>query len=129
MSDDRINKDFSYESIINSIIDADDDRFSELANITNLNPKNDFIGLDLRDAILNGVIVKKKQKMIFEVYFEYPQMNDIMQLVKNNPLTQLDQQFELHCKLKLSCPNGKFSQLKAVFLGIENVKIVELEVE
>lgn len=81
------------------------------------------------DAILNGVIVKKKQKMIFEVYFEYPQMNDIMQLVKNNPLTQLDQQFELHCKLKLSCPNGKFSQLKAVFLGIENVKIVELEVE
>jgi len=81
------------------------------------------------DAIRNGVIIRRKQKMIFNVHFEYAQMNDIMQVVKNNPLTQLDQQFELHCKLKLSCPNGKFSQLKAVFLGIENVKIKELGVE
>jgi uncharacterized YigZ family protein len=82
-----------------------------------------------KEAILNGQIVKRRQKMHFEVFFEYPQMNDIMQVVKNNLIKQLDQQFELDCKLKLACPNGKFSELKAVFLAIEGVKIVELGVE
>lgn len=82
-----------------------------------------------KEAILNGQIVKRKQKMHFKVFFEYPQMNDIMQVVKTNPIKQLDQKFELDCELKLACPNAKFSQLKAVFLGIENVSIKELGVE
>lgn len=81
------------------------------------------------DAILNGKIVKRKQKMHFTVFFEYPQMNDIMQVIKNNKLAQIDQDFALSCKIKLTCPNADYSQVKDVFLAIENVKIEEIGVE
>jgi uncharacterized YigZ family protein len=81
------------------------------------------------DAILNGKIVKRKQKMHFTVFFEYPQMNDIMQVVKNSKLAQIDQDFALSCKIKLTCPNADYSQVKDVFLAIENVEIEEVRVE
>lgn len=81
------------------------------------------------DAILNGKIVKRKQKMYFIVFFQYAQMNDIMQLVKNSTIEQLEHNFALTCKMKLSCPNAEYSQVKDVFLAIENVEIEELGVD
>jgi uncharacterized YigZ family protein len=78
------------------------------------------------DAILNGKIVKRKQKMVFEVLFNYDQMNDVMQVVKNADLKQLEHDFALACKLKLACPHAAFSDLKDVFLAIEGVEIVDI---
>ncbi len=81
------------------------------------------------DAILNGKIIEKKMKMYFRILFHYDQMNDVMQVVKNSDLEQMEHDFSLTCKLKLACPNALYSDLKDVFLTIENVEIEELGVE
>ena len=78
------------------------------------------------DAINNGTIVNRKMKMYFEVHFKYPQMNDIMQLIKNKKIEQLNHDFALDCKITLALPQGSFNELKDVFLSFDNVKIVEL---
>jgi len=80
------------------------------------------------DAILNGKIVERKMKMYFRILFHYDQMNDVMQVVKNADLEQMEHDFSLSCKLKLACPNAAYSNLKDVFLSIENVEIEELGV-
>lgn len=81
------------------------------------------------DAILNGTIVNRKMKMYFTVHFQYAQMNDIMQVAKNSNVDQIEHDFALDCKMKLACPQGEFSELKNVFLDIDNVEIKELEVK
>lgn len=81
------------------------------------------------DAILNGKVVNRKMKMYFEVLFQYAQMNDVMQVVKHSNVNQIEHDFGLECKLKLACPEGEFSELKSVFLDIDNVEVVEGEVK
>lgn len=80
------------------------------------------------EAILNGKIIEKKMKMYFNISFHYDQMNEVMQVVKNADLEQLEHDFSLSCKMKLACPNAAYSDIKDVFLSIENVEIEELGV-
>ena len=80
------------------------------------------------EAILNGQIVNRKMKMYFVLHFQYAQMNDVMQAVKHSNVDQIEHDFGLDCKLKLACPEGEFSELKSVFLDIDNVKVKEGEV-
>jgi uncharacterized YigZ family protein len=81
------------------------------------------------EAIQNGKIVERKMKMYFEISFSYDQMNEVMQAVKNADLEQIEHDFALTCKLKLACPNAAYSDIKDVFLNIENVEIEEMGVE
>ena len=81
------------------------------------------------EAILKGKIVSRKMKMYFEIRFSYDQMNEVMQIVKHSELEQLAHDFALTCKLKLACPNAAYSDIKDVFLAIENVEIEEVGVK
>ena len=82
-----------------------------------------------KETIENGKIVDRKMKTYFEIHFLYPQMNDVMQLIKNSAIEQLEHQFELECKMKLACNQGEFNAHKSVFLGFDSVKLKELEVK
>ena len=51
------------------------------------------------DAISNSIIIIKTIKEQYELSFEYPQMNDVMRLVKEFNLEIIDTNFQIECKL------------------------------
>ena len=53
------------------------------------------------DAIHNNHIVEKKVYETFSVRFNYPQMNNVMTIIKDHNVDQFDQDFSLKCSLKL----------------------------
>ena len=78
------------------------------------------------DAIRNGKIIDRKMKQYFEVDFEYPQMNDIMAIAKEDGIDQIEHTFELSCKIKLAVALGEYESLKEVLLKLDNTEINEL---
>jgi len=53
------------------------------------------------DAIANAKIISKTVCDLLEIRFEYPAMNDIMRIVKDENLEIANQSFEMNCVLKL----------------------------
>ncbi|HDR68366.1 MAG TPA: YigZ family protein [Bacteroidaceae bacterium] len=53
------------------------------------------------DAVHNNRIVQEKVYAFYELFFEYPQMNDVMTVIKDHHLEQYDQEFGLKCSLKI----------------------------
>ncbi|WP_242927692.1 IMPACT family protein [Pontibacter vulgaris] len=53
------------------------------------------------EAIANATIIEKHETALLQVHFTYPQMNDVMGLVKEYELAVRDQQFELECQMTL----------------------------
>lgn len=52
-------------------------------------------------ALDNAKIIKQYLYSIFEVKFGYPEMNNVMRIIKEMNAVQLEQQFELSCSLKV----------------------------
>ena len=75
------------------------------------------------DAILNGTIVKRRMKTLFEINFGYDAMNDVMTIIKSKKIEQLSHQFELDCKIRLAVPQSEFEPIKKDFLKIKGVQI------
>ncbi len=53
-------------------------------------------------AIENSHIVRKKIKHLYRLTFEYPQMNDVMTIIKENQVKTYDQEFEVSCSMNIS---------------------------
>ncbi|PRY13143.1 putative YigZ family protein [Pontibacter ummariensis] len=53
------------------------------------------------DAIEHATIVEKHETVLLQAHYAYPQMNDVMSLVKEYNLDVREQHFELDCRLTL----------------------------
>ncbi|MCL6220125.1 IMPACT family protein [Zunongwangia pacifica] len=53
-------------------------------------------------ALENSNIVERTIDEVFEVHFDYPEMNIVMRLIKENNLNIIEQKLELDCKIYLS---------------------------
>jgi uncharacterized YigZ family protein len=58
-------------------------------------------------AILEATIITKTIREQYEVSFKYPQMNDVMRLVKEFDLEVVNTDFQIDCKLIFSVPKSK----------------------
>jgi len=58
--------------------------------------------LSALDAIQNATIIEKTIDDIYEIHFDYLQMNDVMKIIKDEELKMLSQNFELSCELSFS---------------------------
>ncbi len=75
-----------------------------------------------RDAIENSMIVNRKIFAEYLIDFEYPEMNNVMKVLKDMDLEQKDQQFELKCSLtaRVALPDKeKFEKAFEVFPEIK----------
>ncbi|MBS7563127.1 YigZ family protein [Mucilaginibacter sp. Bleaf8] len=66
------------------------------------------------------------EKVITDVYtltFEYPQMNDVMRIIKEEDLQVLEQTADLRCALKIAIRKSKVNQTIGRFEGISNIHI------
>lgn len=64
------------------------------------------------DAINNNEIIEKTIDKVLTVKFEYPFLNEIMKIVKEEEPTILNQQFDLECAMTLSIRQRDYDRLK-----------------
>ncbi|WP_372756108.1 YigZ family protein [Labilibaculum sp.] len=74
------------------------------------------------DSILNSEIVEKTVNDIYDINFDYLAMNDVMKIIKEDQPEQLDQDFNLNCKITLSIRQKDVDQIIEKFSKIESVK-------
>jgi len=81
------------------------------------------------EAILEATIITKTIKEQYEVSFKYPQMNDVMRLIKEYDLEVVNTDFQIDCKLIFAVPKSKAIDIVDTFkknheLRIENIKTI-----
>ena len=67
------------------------------------------------DALENISIEKRFVKEIYEVAFQYPQMNEVMRLVKDKSLEVVNQDFQIDCKLIFAIRKSQADAVVAAF--------------
>jgi uncharacterized YigZ family protein len=75
------------------------------------------------DALAEATIIEKHETVLLQVHFEYPQMNDVMSLVKEYNLDVRDQQFELSCLLIIEVRKQLQEEVTAKLGSIDGVKV------
>lgn len=78
------------------------------------------------EALSGALTVEKHETSLLKIRFEYPQMNDVMSLVKEYNLPVKDQQFEIACALTVETRNQLRETLWQRLHKIEGVSVEKL---
>lgn len=81
------------------------------------------------EAIVNAAIIEKTVDDEISVVFEYPFMNDIMRIVKEEEPEILEQSYDMDCVMKLRIRHSLMSKLRARLEKVETARIIEAEEE
>lgn len=76
-----------------------------------------------KDALDNAEIIEKTVNEVYRVEFEYPLMNDVMRLLKDENLDQFNQRFEMNCSLDFSVRKSKSARVADAFSKIRGVTL------
>lgn len=79
------------------------------------------------EALNNAKIIKKTLHDIYELKFDYPQMNEIMRIMKEENIEQIDQNFELTCSITLALRKAEVEKVLSKFDRVEKLKIEFVE--
>lgn len=78
-------------------------------------------------ALEASKIVKRTIDHKYEIAFDYPEMNKVMRIIKENNLNVLDQKLELDCRIYLSVRKKDASAIFQKFDATYKVKIKKME--
>ena len=76
-----------------------------------------------RDALDHATIVEKTVDEVYSLEFEYPLMNDVMRVMKEEGLEPLNTRFEMSCYLEFSTRKNNADQIATKFKNIFGVTI------
>ncbi len=79
------------------------------------------------DVLERATIVEKLVETKFQVYFDYPNMNPVMRIFKEEGLKQHENQFELRCKITSSVRKSEAERIIEKLKKIEGVEIVVVD--
>ena len=79
------------------------------------------------EALKSANIIKKTLHDIYELKFEYPVMNDVMRILKEENIEQVDQKFELSCSVWISLRKADTEKVLSKFDRVEKLKIEYIE--
>ena len=71
------------------------------------------------DAIANADIIERTVDEDITVVFEYPYLNSVMRIVKEDEPQIIHQQFDMDCRMTLRIRKGESEKLKARLLKVE----------
>ncbi len=75
------------------------------------------------DALKNAEIVEKKIETTFVIDFSYNELNNVMQIIKNENLNIIKTQFEQECKLWFSVRKSEAEKINKTFCDFYGVSI------
>ncbi|MBI9053166.1 MAG: YigZ family protein [Bacteroidales bacterium] len=79
------------------------------------------------ESLKNAKIIKRTLHDIYELKFEYPVMNDVMKIMKEEQIEHIDQNFELSCSITLSLRKADIDKVLSKFDRIKDLKIDYIE--
>lgn len=82
-----------------------------------------------KDALDNAEVVEKTVNEIYRVEFEYPLMNDVMRLLKDEGLEQFNQRFEMNCSLDFAVRKSRSTRVTDAFDKIRGVTLTLMHTE
>ncbi|SFG08999.1 uncharacterized protein, YigZ family [Algoriphagus hitonicola] len=78
-------------------------------------------------AIEANEIIEEQVKSVIKIKFPYPQMNEVMKLVKNLDLEILNQEMHLDCETTLQMRQNLFEEVHQSLQTIELLEILEVK--
>ncbi|MDE5421859.1 YigZ family protein [Ancylomarina sp. DW003] len=81
------------------------------------------------DAISNAEIIEKTVNDIYDIHFDYLVMNDVMRIIKEEQSLQIDQDFNLTCRITLSIRQSEVEKIIERFSKIDSVKADHIRTE
>lgn len=78
-------------------------------------------------ALENSNIIKRTIDEVFMVKFDYPEMNKVMQVIKQNNLNVIDQKLEIDCRIYISVRKNEAEEIFSKFDNTYKVEIKKLE--
>lgn len=78
-------------------------------------------------ALEASKIVTRTVDLTFEISFDYPEMNKVMRVIKENNLNVVDQILELDCKIIIKVRKKEADRIYEKFDATYKVKITQLE--
>jgi len=82
-----------------------------------------------QEAISNAEIIEKTVNDIYDIHFDYLVMNDVMRIIKEEQPLQIDQDFNLTCKITLSIRQSEVEKIIERFNKIDSVKADHIRTE
>ena len=79
-----------------------------------------------QDAVANAEIIEKTIDEEITVTFEYPFLNGIMRIVKEDNPVIISQNFDVDCQMILKIRKGEAEKLKSRLLKVETAQILPL---
>jgi uncharacterized YigZ family protein len=76
-----------------------------------------------KEALEANSLVEKTVQDIYEVFFPYTQMNDVMRILKDEYLTQLSHQFDTDCIIKFSVRQQHSPHIADLLSNLKDVKV------
>ena len=76
------------------------------------------------DALENIPVEQRFVKEVFVVHFQYPEMNNVMRIVKDLKLDVFQQKFEIECELTFSIRKSQSEKMQSIFALNHKVKLV-----
>jgi uncharacterized YigZ family protein len=73
------------------------------------------------DALNQAVVIEKTVNDIYDLAFDYLQMNDVMKIIKDDNLQVLSQQFDNNCTMQIAIRKMQVNQTLAKIGKIEGV--------
>lgn len=80
-----------------------------------------------QETINNALIVQKHQKDIYNLQFEYLQMNDVMRLIKDENLDIYSQTFDIDCKVEIAIRTSIVNKILDNLSSLPNTKVTYLK--
>ena len=80
-----------------------------------------------RDALDNAQVVEKTINEFYSLEFEYPLMNEVMRIMKEENLEQQNPRFELDCYLEFSTRQNNAPKIEEKFRNLFGVKITHIK--
>ncbi|MCL3781214.1 YigZ family protein [Prolixibacteraceae bacterium JC049] len=74
------------------------------------------------EAIENAEIIEKIVEDIYQIEYEYLNMNDVMHIIKEEKLEQIETVFDLHCSIKIPIRQTEVERITKKFNDIIGVK-------
>lgn len=72
-------------------------------------------------------IIEKTIDIIFEIGFDYKNMNKVMRVIKEKNLNIINQKLELDCKIFISVRKSLVTEIKEIFTSIYEVSVKEID--
>ncbi len=76
-----------------------------------------------KEALGNAKIIRKTMTRSISIHFEYPLMNSVMRLVKEEKLTIIEQKFELNCELLIEIEKSREGIIRKKLTAIYGVTL------